>query len=224
MSTEQVADDNANPYFFYKNYSAENAARVNARKFQPYIGPHDTVLESGAKGGHLLKALVAAERVAVEPDRTAHEMCRSNGIPVYGALSDLPRRTFTRIVSHHFLEHLPHPMEELRRLRAFLAEDGKLIVNLPIDDWRTERDWRVSSDHHLHTWTPPLLANTLADAGYEVEFVKVMTHAWPPYWEMLSRRLPVPLFDAMCVVWATLRRRRQLIAVARRGADRPAQP
>ncbi len=212
-------DANANPFFFYKNYSADNAAKVNALKFQRYIGPNDTVLESGAKGGHLLREIRCAERVAVEPDRTAHEVCRMNGIAVYASLADVPPRTFTRIISHHYLEHLPYPMEELRRLRNFLADDGKIVINLPIDDWRSERDWRVSSDHHLHTWTPPLLANTLSDAGYEVEFVKVLTHAWPWYWETLIKVLPMSVFDALCWVWATMRRRRQLIAVARKRPD-----
>ena len=90
--TSAAPDANANPFFYYKNYSAANAGKVNSWKFQPYIGPNDTVLESGAKGGHMLREIRAAEKVAVEPDRTAHEVCRLNGIPVYGSLAELPAR------------------------------------------------------------------------------------------------------------------------------------
>ncbi len=215
------ADANANPFFFYKTYSADNAARLNCLKFQPYIGPNDTVLEVGAKGGHLLREIKAAEKVAVEADLTAHEVCRGNGVPVFASLAELGGRKFTRIISHHRLEHLPYPMDELRRLRSVLTDDGKIVINLPIDDWRDEIDWRVSSDHHLHTWTPPLLANTLADAGYEVEFVNVLTHAWPPKWQTLMRVLPGSVFHSLCWMWAAMRRRRQLIAVAHKRPDAP---
>ena len=209
-----TSDINVNPFVSYKRYSAAAAAKLNALKFSSYIRASDTVLESGAKGGHLLTELVAARKVAIEANLQAHAVCKANGIEVYASLENAPAGKFSRIISHHFLEHVPSPLEELRRLRNRLSDDGKLIINVPIDDWRNERDWRADIDHHLHTWTPPLLANLLKDAGYEVETVEIMTHAWPKYWETLVKVLPSPLFHGLCRCWAVFRKSRQLLAVA----------
>ena len=212
----QGIDVQGNPFMMHKQGTAQAAARLNAFKFKPYTSPGDRVLEFGCSGGWLLKELTAAERVGIEPDRKAQEVCRWNGIEVVDSAAQLGSRKFNRVISNHYLEHLPHPTEELRGLRAVMDKDALLVLVVPIDDWRTQKDWeRDDVDQHLQTWTPPSLANTLELAGFKVDSVAILTHAWPPFWDTLSRRLPAPILHLVCTAWGHLRRRRQLVALAR---------
>ena len=45
------------------------------------------------------------------------------------------------IVSNHALEHIEAPIDALRQLRPKVKPDGKLVLVLPIDDWRSQRRW-----------------------------------------------------------------------------------
>ena len=54
---------------------------------------------------------------------------------------------------------------------------------LPIEDFREKRnqEWDANDpNHHLHTWTPLLFGNTLAEAGFIPRELRVVTHAWHP--------------------------------------------
>jgi SAM-dependent methyltransferase len=212
-------------YFAYQNRSADSGGALNAEKFRELIDSAHSVLDFGCGGGWLLKHLAAARCVGIEPNLAAQQQCRANGIEVYASVDQLPALLFDRIISHHALEHVPYPIEALRQLGERLAADGRLILVLPIDDWRTERDHTGrDKDHHLHTWTPRLIANTLVDAGLEPVEVRIVTHAWPPRWEMWDRLLPRPMFHALCWLWSIALRRRQLLAIAAHAAGGEARP
>jgi len=199
----------------HKGGSAETAGRLNRAKFLPFVAPTDSVLEFGCGGGWLLKGIDARRKIGVEPNPIARDVCARNGIGVYASISEVPDRQFTRIITNHFLEHLPDPVQSLRELRDLLDPDGRLVVVVPIDDWRVQKRLDEDVDQHLQTWTPPLLANTLTEAGFISLSVTVLTHAWPIAWDRLSTTLPPSLFDALCRVWAIVFKRRQLIAVAK---------
>jgi hypothetical protein len=114
------------------------------------------------------------------------------------------------------LEHTLCPFDELGRLREALKAGGRLVLWLPMDDWRTQRRLdRQDPNHHLYAWTPLLLRNLLVEAGFEVRECRVVTHAWPRFTRLFAR-LPRPLFDLLARLWAVLLRRRQLAAVATR--------
>jgi hypothetical protein len=101
------------------------------------------------------------------------------------------------------------------------------LLCLPIDDWRTQKRFSVSDiNHHLHTWTPQLLGNSLQEAGYEFRRgdIRIRTSAWPPYHEFIYARLPDSVFDGLCFMRAFLTHHRELLAVARpssRSSDGP---
>jgi len=215
--SEFYKQESGKTYFAYQNRLGDTGGRLNARKFARYLEPEHRVLDFGCGGGWLLKNLVCAERTGVELNSAAWPTCRENGIAVFGSMGDLPASTlFDRIISHHCLEHVPYPIEALRALSTKLAPGGEMIFVLPIDDWRVQRDHTgTDQDHHLHTWTPRLIANTFAEAGLDTLEVRVIEHAWPPRWEMLNKWLPAPVFDACCGIWSRLRRRRQLFVRAK---------
>lgn len=204
-------------YFQYQNQGGLQRGRINARKFSAYIQSEHTVLDFGCGNGALLYQLNCHKRIGVEINPAAREAAQALGIEVHATLDEIPDHCADVVLSNHALEHVLCPLQVLRTAHDKLKPAGLLVLCVPIDDWRTqnyvdERD----SNHHLYTWTPLLMGNLLAEAGYAVERVWVYTHAWPPSsWQTLDARLPVWLFDLVCRFTAWRYKRRQVMAVAR---------
>lgn len=204
-------------YFAYQNNNSNLGNKLNSTKFVPYLKISDKVLDFGCGGGWLLTHLNCAKKVGVELNEAAHEVCRNNGIEIYKTIDCVPDKDFDVIISHHCLEHVPYPIQALSSLRGLLKPGGKLILVVPIDDWRRQYDYTAKDiDHHLHTWTPRLMANTISEAGYEIITVKILTHAWFRYWDRCYGKIPDPLFHLICRFWSIFRKRRQVISVAQK--------
>lgn len=202
-------------YFTYQNRFAAKRAALKARRIEKYIKETDRVLDFGCGGGWLLASLNCAVRVGIEPNRAAHEVCRENKIPVYEHPSLVDESNFDVIISSHCLEHVPSPVGSLRSLSDLLKPGGKLIIIVPIDDWRAQRKIsKKETDHHLQTWTPRLLANTLQGSGYEVRSIRVMTRQWFPKWNVFVGKVPGFLFNLLCIIWGCLYKQREIVAVA----------
>jgi SAM-dependent methyltransferase len=139
--------------------------------------------------------------------------------------AELANQVADVVISYHALEHTLAPYDELAELWRVLKPHGKLVLWLPIDDWRVQRELIDDPDHHLYTWSPQLLRNLLEEAGFVVYECRVVTHAWPPrYYNQLYRALPRWAFNALAWALAVALRRRQLMAVAGRpGGQNEAQ-
>ena len=205
-------------YFGYQGSGGIESGELEARKLRPYIGTPQSVLDFGCGGGFLLEVLGRSVPTVcgVEPNPHARESCSRRGIEAVPSIADLGGRKFDAVVSNHCLEHVPYPIAALREIKTCIARDGVLVMALPIDDWRRQRNiGEPDNDHHLHTWTPTLIRNTLFEAGYATEKAVVLTYAWPRYWQRLYRVLPPVLFDAACVAWGAVACRRQLVVISR---------
>lgn len=207
-------------YFAWQREGALLGAELEAPKFTPFIGPDDVVVDFGCGTGYLLEQLPAARRIGVEVNDAARAHAASRGLEVVASSTELADGTADVVITNHALEHTLRPLDELRDLRRVLRPGGRLVLYVPLDDWRRQRHPDPSDiNHHLYTWTPLLLANLLDEAGFTVERADVVTSAWPQFHEQLYRLLPRPAFDAACRVWAVLRRHRQVMALAQRPAD-----
>lgn len=200
-------------YFEYQRRIGELGGRLNRAKFESHINSSDTVVDFGCGGGSLLARLDAQLRIGVEPGESARAAATSLGITCVASSAELESEMADVVISNHALEHTLRPFDELRQLRRALRRGGRLVLWLPLDDWRSERAVREDPNHHLYAWTPLLLGNLLTEAGFEVRECRVVTHAWPPFTAKLAG-LPRPVFDLMARFWAFARRRRQLMAVA----------
>jgi SAM-dependent methyltransferase len=200
-------------YFAYQERIGRAGGRLNRFKFAPHVGAGDTVVDFGCGGGFLLAGLPAGRRIGVEPNPAARERAAEQGLEVLTSAAELPDAVADVVISNHALEHATRPLDELRELRRALKPAGRLVLWLPLDDWRAQRGAGPNPDHHLYAWTPRTLGNLLEEAGFAVQECRVVTHAWPPRFETLMR-LPAPAFDTLGRAWAVLRRRRQLAAVA----------
>jgi SAM-dependent methyltransferase len=207
----------AEEYLAYHRGIGDLGARLNRWKFEPHVGPGDRVLDFGCGTGGLLAALDVAERTGVEVSEPARREAEAKGLRMAASTSELGDSTADVVISNHALEHSLTPLDELRELHRVLRAGGKLVLWLPLDDWRAQRRPHADEpNHHLYTWTPQLLHNLLEEAGFRVESCNVVTRAWPPRAHLLVR-LPRPVFNSLGALWAVLRRRRQLAAVAYRG-------
>jgi SAM-dependent methyltransferase len=202
-------------YLDYQRRFGELGAELNLFKFKSHVTAADDVVDFGCGIGALLERLPAASRTGVEVGEAARREAESRGLRVVASASELEEAGADVVISNHALEHTLAPLDELRELLRVLRPGGKLVLWLPVDDWRAQRRRRPDPNHHLYTWTPLLLTNLLEEAGFEVEECRVVTHAWPPYTATLAR-LPRPIFDLIARFWAIVRRRRQVMAVARK--------
>ena len=204
-------------YFDWQGTHADLEAAIERTKFAPHVAERDTVVDFGCGAAALLASLNARERVGVEPNPPARRAGEARGVRVVESTRELDDAMADIVISNHALEHTLAPLDELRELRRILKPGGRLVLWLPLDDWRAQR--RPGDDdvnHHLYTWTPLLLRNLLDEAGFEVRECRVVTHAWPRYYRVLFRRLPRGVFDVLARAWAVLRRRRQVMALAER--------
>jgi SAM-dependent methyltransferase len=200
-------------YLDYQRRFAELGARLNLFKFESHVGRDDVVVDFGCGIGALLEQVPVASKIGVEASEPARREAQAKGLQVVASTGELDSDGADVVISNHALEHTLAPLDELRDLRRVLRPGGKLVLWLPVDDWRSQRRPRRDPNHHLYTWTPLLLANLLEEAGFEVEDCRVVTHAWPPFTATMAR-LPRPLFDILARIWAVVRRRRQVMAVA----------
>ena len=202
-------------YFQIQNEGGDQRGRINARKFIRYIHPDDVVLDFGCGGGHLLRHLDCRRKIGIEPNPAARKIAGSDS-EIYDSLAAVKDSSVNVVISNHVLEHVKAPHQTLQDIGSKLISGGRLIMYLPVDDWRTQRKAKSNNvDRHLYTWTPLLLGNLLDEAGYRINSIKIYTHAWPPgWWQILDKYLPVWIFDGICMGTSLLLKRRQIMAVA----------
>jgi len=206
-------------YFDWQNKNAVFAARIEARKFGSYVRPTDAVLDFGCGGGHILRNLACARRVGVDVNPAARAAALRAGVDCRESLHDVEDGAFNVVISNHALEHVEYPIAVLRALRNKLLPSGRLVLYVPIDDWRKQKAWNAQDvNHHLHTWTPQTLGNSLIESGFGPDqfSIHVVTHALFPGTMATFGKIPELVFDKFCQVFSVLVKRRQLLVVARK--------
>jgi SAM-dependent methyltransferase len=211
-------------YFSWQSGGGDFAARITAHTFRRFAKPGDTIIDFGCGGGFLLKELGGRDNIGVEINPVAREHAQSLGVRCYATTGEVPDAVADVIISNHALEHVPYPIGALGELRRKLRPSGSLILCVPIDNWRHQKHYdRADLNHHLHTWTPQLLGNTLSDAGYEVLEIRPRIFAWPKRWTVACYgRLPFWMFRQICFWYGLVTGRGwEILCVARPRPDAP---
>ncbi len=197
--------------------AVEALAGEAARRFRPFIKAGDACLDFGCGGGRILDCLEAGHRLGVEPNEVPAEAARARGIEVFPTLQHVGTETVDVMISNHALEHCREPFLELVNMRRVLKAGGRLVLVLPLEDWRRSRRFRLDDrNHHLFAWTPLLIGNLVTDAGFLVDSIRIVRHAYPPGAGILWRYLPECVFDLICSMWSVTALMRQLKVVATR--------
>jgi 2-polyprenyl-3-methyl-5-hydroxy-6-metoxy-1,4-benzoquinol methylase len=185
--------------------------------FKPYIKEEDTVLDFGCSNGGILRYSKqhAQNSFGLEVNEYAANLARAQGLTVFDNLESLSKNLFFDVIySNHVLEHIPNVASTLEQIRSKIKNNGKLLLKLPMDDWRAKEQKQWNSEdinHHLYAWTPLTLGNLLLETGFRVESIRILTFAYHPKLDPLVRIRLHPL-----AYWAlaTFRNRRQLFAIA----------
>jgi SAM-dependent methyltransferase len=210
--------DAGQTYASWQIRMSERLAAEPARRFARYIQPSDIVVDFGCGGGSIISEIQCAKRVGIEPNEFSRDRARARGLEVHSSSIEVEDGSADVVMSCHALEHCQNPFDELVGLGRILRSGGKLVLLLPIDDWRKFRRWRSDEvNHHLFTWNPQLIGNLLSDAGFQVVDARVVTHAWPPkvgaiLWDLL----PHSVFDLLARSWSVASLARQVLVVAQK--------
>jgi SAM-dependent methyltransferase len=202
-------------YFAWQNAHIDIKTQIKITRFAPYVRTTDTVLDFGCAGGDMLAALPGARKIGVELNDVARESAvREHRIEAYKSLDEVEDGIVDVIVSNHTLEHVARPFDALLQLKPKLKPGGRLVMVLPIDDWRAQRRWRPGDiNRHLYTWTPLNLGNLLEDAGYRPGEIRIIHRTLMRGFERLAR-LPRPVFEALSWTFSHVRHRQEILATA----------
>ena len=119
----------------------------------------------------------------MEVNLGAHPKIKSKGLESAQSLEEIPSSSVDGVLSHHALEHVPFPIAALTEMHRILKPYGLLIIWVPVDDWRSQKRYDPTDiNHHLNTWTPQLIGNTLSEANFLVNesSIRIVSHAWFP--------------------------------------------
>ena len=153
------------------------------------VRPGTRVLEFGCNAGFCSKVLVdmGCTVVGVEIDEAAAEQARKYCERVIVADVEHPSfdeyiggEQFDHVLMGGFVEHLRYPQEFLLRARAYLSENGTVIVYVPnIANWtiRTQllagefqyEPTGILDNTHLYHFTEASFRDLMRDSGYTVE-------------------------------------------------------
>lgn len=129
------------------------------------------VLELGCGIGLFLKLLADAPNVSavgIDNSHNSVEIARRNGIDArHMSLDEMIDKgeRFDVVVLSHVLEHIPYPIETLKRIKALLEPGGSIVFSLPFSPMSREYPrWDVMNlpPHHLSRWSTSAL-KALAD-------------------------------------------------------------
>lgn len=148
------------------------------------------VLEVGCSAGYFGESLkkLGHRVVGVEPDAVSAEKASDVLDEVYcGFVENFfdanPGRAFDVISFGDVLEHLVDPLSVLKAAKKFLKPNGRLIVSVPnvahasiramlLGGKWTYSDLGILDRTHLRFFTKADLIALLADAGFDIEFIK----------------------------------------------------
>jgi len=156
--------------------TGERLAGLYARRLAGSLGRRDLagmqVLDFGCGRGAMMNACsnLGADVWGVDPFSVSY--LKQQGFrQVYGSLGDLPGLRFDLIISVDVIEHLPHPWDQIREFRYWLAPSGYLFLATPnarsLNAVLSGRNWReLHNPGHVVLFTPEALTSLLEREGY----------------------------------------------------------
>lgn len=148
----------------------------------PWRG-HGKVLDVGCGAGGNLKTLKdqgwEPHGVEISEIAAAHARELTKGEIHTGTLESapFPPGTFDLVLMSHSLEHLPSPVDALRRIHRFLKDDGLLVIHVPNVhslEFKLFGRWWFPLDppRHFYHFDRVTLTAALAKAGFAAQVVR----------------------------------------------------
>jgi SAM-dependent methyltransferase len=191
-------------YFAWQRSIGVFSAKANRFRFQPHVAATDQVVDFGCGGGFMLAALTCSARLGVEVNPAARREAERQGVPTVASAEQVPDEWADVVISNSALEHVEHPLGELRKIVPKLRRGGRLVVVVPMEtlDARYEPG---DVNQHLFTWSPLNLGNLVTAAGLVVEQVEASRIMWPPFYTRWYALLGERGFRGLCMVYRAVR-------------------
>ena len=147
--------------------------------FQDII-KNSSVLDFGCgNGGFLLRAKNIADNVVgIEPEIFLKQHFLTHNIPVFPNIQEL-NKNFDLITIFHVLEHVPDPVNILKKLVQRLNQDGQIIIEVPNskDALLTLYNCKPFSNFtywscHLFLFNEATLSELIKKAGLKINYIK----------------------------------------------------
>jgi SAM-dependent methyltransferase len=216
-SSTHYSGDSGDQYFEWQDAFGEVNGKITARTFVSFVQKDEVILDFGCGGVHLINSLHAKKKVGVEINPAALRSARKFCDEAYSTIEEVASHSIDKVISNHALEHVPYPINALREMYRVLKPGGALILCVPIDDWRNQQTYDPQDiNHHLNTWTPQLIGNTLTESGFSSSSIKIkiLTHAWIPNYPRYYRF--ERFFNLACFFYSIKNRRRQLLVIVKK--------
>lgn len=169
----------------------EVVSHERAHKLQPFIRPEDEVLEFGAGIGLNIVHLQCKRRVAYELSDIGRTLCESAGVEYVTDLGMLVSQSFSVIICHHVLEHVPDPFEVLGQILSYLKPGGRLLLYVPFERLARHREYKPGDpNQHLFSWNALSLGNLVAATGFQVSLVRIQPFGYEQRLAFLTKYHP----------------------------------
>ena len=157
------------------------------------------VLDVGSGAGNLLlrlRSLGFTDLLGVDPYNSA-DVDYGRRLRILKQPLASTRGEFDVVVMNHSFEHMPEPLEALRRVRDLLAQDGVVVVRTPIaGSWAMREygpDWvQLDAPRHLFVHSERGFKDLAARAGLTVERSEYDSTGFQ-FWASEQYRRGIPL-------------------------------
>lgn len=147
----------------------ENRAKIDVEIIKQHIGKVATHLDIGCGRGFLLDKVGAELKVGVDSDIS---FVNVKGVETYAQIDQVPQKSFNLVSALHLLEHVPYPLDFLKKMAEFTEKNGHLVIEVP--SWKTRGG--PLGFAHLHYFEPDVLKNMCEQAGLEVIHAEFTPH------------------------------------------------
>lgn len=144
-------------------------ARARARKFEPYVGSEDNVVEYGIGPGWNLIHLNCRAKIGIDLAESLGAALLASGIAFTTEASSVEADTADVVICHHMLEHVDSPADTLHEIRRVLKPGGLLLLYVPYEQRRrTKRYDPQEPNQHLYSWNVQTMGALTASQGFDV--------------------------------------------------------
>jgi SAM-dependent methyltransferase len=181
-----------------------------AAKFSPWLSGLNLkkarILEYGVGSGWNLGRVPATERYGFDIARHLKETVEKRGIHFVEDLGNLEPASFSRVICHHVLEHVPSPQEVLESIYSLLEPGGKLLLYVPFEKEGRYRQFDPKEpNHHLFSWNVQSLGNLVSAAGFQIQISRTSPFGYERRSAVVAQKLMMSEGGFAAINWLALK-------------------
>ena len=150
--------------------------RIEVRKFAPRACPAEVVPSLRCGTATILLAPAGATTIRIGVNPKVRRAAVKTGVEVYAPFAEVPSGSVDVAMRDHALEHCRDPHATYLGCLRVLSLGGRLALCVSFDALHPRQRYSAVN------WTPLLIGNLLAEAGFVRVTISALIHARPPGW------------------------------------------